>query len=252
MWDLYDHLISAVPGNLEVADCLAGLNWFLVRSVGVGVAMRPLEAAGALRNAGHLKGMKLRDLALWLKSWNEYEAAMGLAAINSALNALEVVRRNWGKRLNESQEQDVFTSMRDEMRGKRVAVIGHFQGLEPLAEICRLSVLERRPQAGDLPDYASEYILPEQDIVIMTATTLINKTMPRLVALSQGTRIVVAGPSTPLHPLMFDYGIDVLGGLLVEDEDGVWRTVAEGGQKELFSAGSRMVKVEHTYDSSAG
>ena len=68
MWKLYDQLISAVPHDLEVADCLAGLHWFLVRSLGIGVTMCPLEASGALRNAGHLRGMKLCDLALWVKS----------------------------------------------------------------------------------------------------------------------------------------------------------------------------------------
>jgi uncharacterized protein len=80
----------------------------------------------------------------------------------------------------------------------------------------------------------------------MTATTLTNKTMPRLLALSHGAHIVVAGPTTPLHPLMFDYGIEVLGGLLVEDEQNLWRTVAEGGQKELFSSGILMVTVQST------
>jgi uncharacterized protein len=246
MWNLYDHLISAVPETAEVVDCLAGLNWFLVRSLGVGVAMRPLETAGALRDAGHLGGMKLRDLAMWVKSWNEYEAAMGLAAINAALNAPQIVRETCAGRLNESQNQDIFTCMREHMRGKRVAVIGHFIGLERVAEICDLSILERRPQPGDLPDSACEYVLPDQDIVIMTATALINKTMPRLLALSQGAHIIVAGPTTPLHPLMFDYGIEVLGGLLVEDQTQVWRVVAEGGQKEIFSAGSRMVTVQRT------
>jgi uncharacterized protein len=244
MWNLYDQLISAIPEDLEVGDCLAGLHWFLVRSVGVGVAMRPLEGTGALRSAGHLSGMKLHDLAMWVKSWNAYEAAMGLAAINSAINAPEMVERNCGERLDESEDKDVFTLMHEQMRGKRVAVIGHFQGLERVAEICRLSILERRPQAGDLPDSASEYILRDQDIVVMTATTIVNKTMPRLLALSQGARIVVAGPSTPLHPLLFDYGVHVLGGLLVKDVNNVWRTVAEGGQKELFSAGSSMVTIE--------
>jgi len=244
MWKLYDQLISAVPHDLEVADCLAGLHWFLVRSLGVGVTMRPLEASGALQKAGHLRGMKLRDLAMWVKSWNEYETAMGLAAINSAINAPQIVRQNCGELVDESQNQDVFTCMRDQMKGKRVAVIGHFQGLECLAEICDLSILERRPQAGDFPDSACEYILQGQDIVVITAAALTNKTMPRLLALSQGAQIVIAGPSTPLHPLMFEYGIQVLGGLLVEDENSVWRTVAEGGQKEIFSAGSRMVKVQ--------
>ena len=78
----------------------------------------------------------------------------------------------------------------------------------------------------------------------MTATTLINKTMPRLLALSRGARIVVAGPTTPLHPLMFNYGIKLLGGLVLDDEQSAWRIVAEGGQKQLFSAGSRMLNLE--------
>jgi uncharacterized protein (DUF4213/DUF364 family) len=77
----------------------------------------------------------------------------------------------------------------------------------------------------------------------LTASALINKTMPRLLTLSRGAQIVVAGPTTPLHPLMFDFGIETLGGLVVEDEQSVWRTVAEGGEKELFFAGSRMVTV---------
>jgi uncharacterized protein (DUF4213/DUF364 family) len=73
--------------------------------------------------------------------------------------------------------------------------------------------------------------------------------MPRLLALCQDAQIVIAGPSTPLHPLMFEYGVQVLGGLLVENESSVWRTVAEGGQKEIFSAGSRMVKIERPLNS---
>jgi uncharacterized protein len=29
MWGLYDDLIAAVPSDLEVQDCVAGLHWFL-------------------------------------------------------------------------------------------------------------------------------------------------------------------------------------------------------------------------------
>jgi hypothetical protein len=42
---------------------------------------------------------------------------------------------------------------------------------------------------------------------------------------------------------MFDHGVDLLGGLIVDDTPSVWRAVAEGGQKALFSQGGRMVKV---------
>jgi uncharacterized protein (DUF4213/DUF364 family) len=243
MWKLYDDLIAAVPEDARVSECLAGLSWFLVRSIGTGVAMRPRDMEGPVRNAGQIAGMRLKDLACWIKSWNFYGAAMGLAAINSALNAQEVLTSNCGAQLDETKTQDVFTCLHDELRGKRVAVIGHFHNLERLSNICELSILERKPGQGDIPDPACEYILGEQDVVIMTATTLINKTMPRLLALSRNARIVVAGPSTPLHPLMFEHGVDLLGGLIVDDEPSVWRAVAEGGQKALFNQGGRMVKV---------
>jgi len=243
MWKLYDELIAAVPEDAVVEECLAGLSWFLVRSIGTGVSMRPGKTDGPVRNAGRIAGMKLRDLACWIKSWNGYEAAMGLAAINSALNAQSSVAKNCGALLDESKAQDVFDCLHDELRGKRVAVIGHFHNLERLAGICDLSILERKPQPGDLPDPACEYILGDQDVVIMTATTLINKTMPGLLELSRNARVVVAGPSTPLHPLMFNHGVALLGGLIVDDQPSVWRAVAEGGQKALFNQGGRMVKV---------
>jgi len=243
MWSLYDELIAAVPEGAVVEDCLAGLSWFLVRSTGTGVSMRPHEVEGPVRNAGKIRGMKVKELARWIKSWNWYEAAMGLAAINSCLNAPAVVRQTCGSSLHEEKTEDVFTCLLDELRGKRVAVIGHFINLERVAKVCELSILERKPQPGDFPDPACEYILGEQDYVIMTATTLINKTMPRLLQLSRKAQVVVAGPSTPLHPLMFDHGVHLLGGLVVDDEAGVWRAVAEGGQKALFEQGGRMVKV---------
>jgi hypothetical protein len=42
---------------------------------------------------------------------------------------------------------------------------------------------------------------------------------------------------------MFNHGVDLLGGLIVDDQPSVWRAVAEGGQKALFNQGGRMVKV---------
>jgi len=246
MWEIYDELLASIPADATVKSVLAGLSWFLVRSEGVGVSMRPPDGNGAVPGAGKLAGMKVRDLAVQVKSWNMYEAALGLAAINSVLNAPEAVERNCGPLLDKSESVDVFSYLLDDLRGKRVAVIGHFFGLEKVAAVCELSILERRPQPGDWPDPACEYLLPEQDVVIMTATTLINKTMPRLLDLSRGARIVVAGPTTPLTPILLDRGIDLLGGLIVEEPERAWTTVAEGGQKELFDAGARMVKVSRT------
>ena len=205
--------------------------------------MRPRENEAGVPKAGQLKGMKTRELASWIKSWNWYEAAFGLAAINSELNAPEAVARNCGPRLNASKDEDIFDTLLDEVRGKRVAVIGHFYNLERLKPICELSILERLPKDGDLPDPAAEYILPDQDIVFITATTLINKTLPRLLQLSRKARVILAGPSTPLTPVLLNHGIEILGGLIVHDENLIWQTVSEGGRREIFKSGGRMVEI---------
>jgi uncharacterized protein (DUF4213/DUF364 family) len=187
--------------------------------------------------------MRTRDLAVSLKSWNLHEAAMGLAAVNSALNAPGAIERYAGMCPEQQPDEDVFTYLLDEFRGKKVAVVGHFRNLERVQAVCELSILERLPQPGDLPDPACEWILPGQDYVVITATTLINKTLPRLLQLSRNARVVLAGPSTPLTPKLFEFGIDVLGGLVVEDEARVWAVIQEGGQHQIFRNGSRMVKL---------
>ncbi len=243
MWTIYDELIAAVPEDSVVSGCLAGSGWFLVRSRGVGVAMRPSEGPEIIPQAGKLEGMRTRELATWIKSWNWYEAAYGLAAINSELNAPSAVERNCGPFLDATQNEDVFALLLNDLRGKKVAVIGHFLNMERLASVCELSILERRPQPGDLPDTACEYVLENQDVVIITAATLINKTLPRLLQLSRHARIAVTGPSTPLTPILLNHGVEMLGGLIIHDEDLAWKSVSEGGRHELFKSGARMVTV---------
>jgi uncharacterized protein (DUF4213/DUF364 family) len=205
--------------------------------------MTPREGAASLPRAGEIAGMRTRDLAASVKSWNFHQAALGLAAINSALNSSPSIERTAGLSPGQQPDEDVFTYMLDEFRGRKVAVVGHFRNLERLQAVCDLSILERLPQPGDLPDPACEWILPEQDFVVITAATLINKTLPRLLELSRKARVILAGPSTPLTPRLFEFGIDLLGGLVVEDESRVWTVIQEGGQHQIFRGGSRMVKL---------
>ncbi|MGO9230485.1 MAG: Rossmann-like domain-containing protein [Bryobacteraceae bacterium] len=242
MWEIYETLIEAVPAESTVKACLAGLHWFAVRSEGTGLAMTPREGAACLPRAGEIAGMRTRDFAASVKSWNFHEAALGLAAINSALNSIASIGHSVGLCPGQQPDEGVFTYLLNEFHGKKVAVVGHFRNLERVQAVCDLSILERLPQPGDFPDPACEWILPEQDYVVITATTLINKTLPRLLELSRNARVVLAGPSTPLTPKLFEFGIDMLGGLVVEDEARVWTVIQEGGQHQIFRNGSRMVK----------
>lgn len=242
-WDIYDKLIASIPDDLRIEACLTGLSWFLVRSKGVGIAMTPPEGSRDYCFTGKINGASVKEVAQWVKSWNYFEAAMGLAAINSVINTPQRLEETLAVKWEEQPSKDVFVQMREQLRGKKVAVIGHFRDLELLAPLCELSILERRPQQGDYPDPACEYILPQQDFVFITATTLINKTLPRLLELSRNAFVVLAGPSTPLSPVLFEYGIDMLAGTAVVEQQTVWRLMQEGDRQEFFDTGAKMVQV---------
>lgn len=252
MWKIYDELIAAVPSGLKVHECLIGLHWTLIRSQGMGMALTPFGAPrmygpkGAsvtARIGERIAGMPVSELAQFVKSWNPYEASFGLAAINSVLNSPEQVARLYGSPLSTQGQVSAFVHYAEMVRDKKVAVVGRFPDLNVLTDVCRLTVLERNPGDDDLPDPACEYILPEQDYVFITATSIINKTMPRLLELSRNASVFLVGPSTPFAPLLFSHGIDTLAGTVVIEPGSVLQAAQEGAARSVFDHGAQMVKV---------
>jgi uncharacterized protein (DUF4213/DUF364 family) len=252
MWEIYDELINAVPEDLKVAGCLIGIHWTLVRSRAIGMALTPFEG-GRGRGAhggsviggigSQITGMPVRKLAEYVKSWDPFEATLGLAAINSFYNSPDQVEQLSGRPLLQQPQESAFAHYMDRVRDKKVAVVGRFPDLVDMSRVCRLTVLERNPGEQDLPDPACEYILPEQDFVFITATALINKTLPRLLELSRNACVFLVGPSTPFAPVLFRRGIRVLAGTVVMNRESVWQAVQEGAARSVFNYGAQMVKV---------
>jgi uncharacterized protein (DUF4213/DUF364 family) len=252
MWEIYDELIETVPPDLKVSECLMGLHWTLVRSRAVGMALTPFgvprmqgaQRASVIAGIGErIAGMPVRELAPYVKSWNPYEASVGLAAINSVHNSPEQVEKLSGRPLSAQGQVSAFVSYSKIVQGKKAAVIGRFPDLDVMKEVCQLTVLERVPGPEDLPDPACEYVLPDQDYVFITATAMINKTLPRLLELSRNASVFLVGPSTPFAPLLFSHGIDTLAGTVVLDPASVWKAAQEGGARRVFEHGAQMVKV---------
>jgi uncharacterized protein (DUF4213/DUF364 family) len=114
--------------------------------------------------------------------------------------------------------------------GKKVAVVGHFPFIPKLRQIsAKCWVLEKRPRPGDIPACAASEVIPQADVVAITGTALINGTMGELLRLCRRDSLVmVLGPTTPLTPLWFAYGVDVVSGSQVTDVPKVLRFVSEG------------------------
>ncbi len=252
MWQIYDDLIAGVPQELQVSECLIGMHWTLIRSRATGMALTPFDTNRAYGKHGgsiiagigkRIAGMPVRKLAEYVKSWNPYEATLGLAAINSAHNSPEQVEKLSSHPLSDQPQVSAFVYYANMVRGKKVAVVGHFPDLDVLSPLCQLTILERNPGEGDLPDPACEYVLPAQDHVFITATSLINKTLPRLLELSRSAQVFLVGPSTPFAPLLFEHGIHTLAGTVVIDPESVRQAAQEGAARSVFDHGARMVKV---------
>lgn len=247
MWDLYDELIDAVPSDLRVKDYMIGLHWTVVTSEqGIGVA-KTVRGGMAGSELSRIHDMSLKQLAISIKSWNMLDASLGLAAINSTLNAKEKVMDITTPLIGEGSDdyriEDIsgFTNDVFEVVGRKVACVGHFPKIEYLREVCRLSILDRNPMPGDYPDSACEYILPDQDLVYITGTALINKTMPRLLELSANARVVLLGPSVPISPVMFKHGADLIAGMVVSDRKLLWEAVQAGVNNDIQNSGGQRV-----------
>jgi uncharacterized protein (DUF4213/DUF364 family) len=239
-WDLYDRLIDLVPAGdtLNRLDC--GRFWLMVTNQkgSGGLAPRP---GGDLK--GNFLGQNLKDLARLIKSWDFNEAALGLAAVNAAINETLADSLKDPLGLNSAPGSDAFDFFLKAAFGKKVAVVGHFPYLNRFRQDSELTILERNPQPGDLPDPAAEYILPQSDYVFLTGTTIINKTLPRLLELSQNSVITLVGPSTPLTAVLFDYKAAALAGLWVEDSPQLAQAIKIDRCEEIFKKGSRKINL---------
>ncbi len=245
-WEIYDRLIDEIAPETTAASCLVGCTWTVVASDGMGMAMTYRGGAHDEGPRLPLSGRPLRELAAGVKSWDLRQASVGMAAINAFHNAPERVQTWVARPLQELRSEGAFSSTLENIAGKKVAVIGHFPGLEPARERCELTILERNPLDGDLPDFAAEYVLPEQDFVFITGTALTNKTLPRLLDLSTGATVALVGPSVPLVPWWFEYGVDMLAGSVVMDGPSAWRCCQEGAHRGVFEAGAWMIDIRRS------
>ncbi|MDR1546280.1 MAG: DUF364 domain-containing protein [Deltaproteobacteria bacterium] len=216
-WSFYQDVIAAVNPSDRAAACVKGRHWMALKSDrgGVGLAhFLPQNSPPQSPPAEELLGRPLRELAELIKSWDFHSASVGLAAINASLTS-DLLTGSLDHVLTCGNAFDHFLQ---KVKGRRAAVVGHFPRLERLAQAAEsMIILERAPLPGDLPDSAAEYVLPEQDCVFITGTTIINKTLPRLLELSAQAEVFLVGPSVPLCPGLFDYGLQALSGSVVDD-----------------------------------
>jgi uncharacterized protein (DUF4213/DUF364 family) len=131
----------------------------------------------------------------------------------------------------------------------QVALVGRFPFREQLRErVGKLVVLEKEPDEGELPESAAQTVFADSRVIAITGMTFINNSLEKLLGYCPtSSSVMVLGPSTPLSPILFDYGVDLLSGSVVEDIDAVLRTLAQGANfRQLHKVGIRLITVRNT------
>ena len=208
-------LASLPPGEIPIRDARVGAFWTVVwTGQGAGLASTQRDAhtphgQSLIRWAGDLTAHTAGELAGLLSSESPMEAALGMAAVNALL----------APDLQALPDRNAIDEIERRGQGTRVAIVGHFPFVARLRDsVGHLDVLELDPGPDELPAGAAARVLPQAGVVVITGTALVNKTFASLVAHCQPDAFVlVIGPSAPLSPVLFDYGVDLIAGTVVED-----------------------------------
>ncbi len=235
--DLIDSLSDKDHDVLDVR-CCAFWTAVTTRHTGLSSTYRTLEgeAGGrrsAVRDAGYLTDKRALEVAEFARSDNTLEASIGMAAINSLIDVDE------GRCI----ELNAYEVLANKGRGRNIGLVGHFPFVPKLRDLAKnLWVIEKRMRPGDLPDTEAPRILPQCEVVCLTGTSFINHTIETLLSLCTDSYLVLAGPTTPLAPILFHYGIDVICGTRVVDPQEVLKHISQAATfRQLHGHGIKLL-----------
>jgi len=221
---ILNDLLPSLKGNdFQVKSVHTCVFWTAVISKHCGLSSTfrdegPSHDRG-VRDVGNLTRKTALELAEYARSESLLEASIGMATINSLIDIDE----------SKCVEKNAFKIILEKGEGKNVAIVGHFPWIPKLkGKAKNLWVLEQRLREGDFQAKEADQILPQCDVVGITGTSFINHTLGGLLSLCKGAYVLLIGPTSPLSPILFDYGIDAICGSKVIDVEKVIRSISEG------------------------
>jgi uncharacterized protein len=241
---LLSEIIETLPDGRPHQVCI-GLHWTaVVMDTDVGLRCGLASTlAGAhhhgtpdVPQAGKLESLTGLELAALTQSEQPTLVSVGMAALNALLTHQPA---SW-------VDLNAEEAIASHGAGQSVALIGHFPFVERLRpKVGQLTVLELNPHPGDVAASAASEVLPQAQVVAITGMTLLNHTMDSLLKLcAPNAMVILLGPSVPLSPIYFEWGVDILCGSIVTEIDSVMATVRQGATfRQIHRAGVRLVTV---------
>jgi uncharacterized protein (DUF4213/DUF364 family) len=238
---LLDDLISALDMDTKVRDIRQGVFHTGVLTCNCGLASTlPRDALKQnpplVKEPGTLLEKSVSDLAHMAYSESILEASIGMATINSLL-AIDN---------DQCVELNARELIVEKGTGKRIAIIGHFPFIPLLRERAReVWVIEKNPQQGDLTEDEAKNVIPQANVVGVTGTSITNHTFEGLRELfSPQAYVVMLGDTTPLSPILFDYGVHAISGTTVVNIEQALRCVSQGANFRQIKGTRRLTIIK--------
>lgn len=238
---ILDDILSTLNFDATVKDIRQGVfeTAVVTRHCGLAATLHDravtCEDSPSVTQSGSLIGTNARAVVDLAYSSRLLEASLGMAAINSLLDVDE-------GRCTQANARDILLQRG---KGKKVALIGHFPFVAQLRPLMsELWVIEQRPREGDFTEDNTESLLPRADVVGITGTTFTNHTIENLLRLCRrDAYVIIIGPTAPLSPVLFRYGVSAISGAVVEDIEKVLSGVSQGATFRQLS-GVRLLTME--------
>jgi len=211
---IYTHIFEEAAArlkNAKIQDYILGLDYIAVQTdAGSGMAYTFCNevSAGGLANimGTDLRGENALEIAeKYYFSSNSFEAGIGLAVINSALN-------NRASVCEDFLHPDTF-------RGKKVGMVGWFRPMLHMMKEAEadLKIFELKDIEGTYKPEAAPGIMPLCDVVLITGVTFINKTFHTYTPhIGKNALKIILGPTTPMSQHLIDGGWHLAGSKILD------------------------------------
>ncbi|TFG10101.1 MAG: hypothetical protein EU535_08540 [Promethearchaeota archaeon] len=194
-----------------------------------------------IHSAGSLVDKPLEELLHWTYGSPSLQKIIGVATLNAASQYVLTIKNPYHN-LEEPLEE-YFKIKGD----TRITFIGQINPLiRQFSKITKeITIIERKKHISesflkfnckhDITELKESEI--ETDVLICTGTTLVNDTLEDILKLyrKNARYIALIGPSASMIPdILFDYGVDLVGGMTITDTEPVLRIIQEAGGTKLF------------------
>jgi len=191
--------------------------------------------------AGSLTDKSFKELMSWSYQSPSIEKIIGVATLNAASQHILAIKNPY-----KEIEEDLLDFLKIK-KETRITFIGFMKPMirNILNRTKFINIIDNNPVIKrtyhDIPILNNIDDLKESDlatdILFCTGTSLINNTLERILSVfrKQAKNIVLIGPTISFLPdILFDKGVDIVGGMSIIDSESTIKVLQEGGGTKFF------------------